>query len=215
MKKMIYTLILSFSLLIGSLPINVFASTEKVVTFEQYKKEMQELHSKHGVKLEIKNLGTKNFFTRTELDADLETAKTNLLKNDLYSNDDIEIIIPQDNGTISPTSAMPISYTNTEVVKVNGKYGFAHFKITLKATVDAQYDTFISVNSYSMSEYGAAINFVDWKPGTKSYSIKNNKKECHLTFTGTIITDYLNPTTNIYVEQENEKTVNVVFKAAS
>lgn len=73
MKKMIYTLILSFSLLIGSLPINVFASTEKVVTFEQYKKEMQELHSKHGVKLEIKNLGTKNFFTRTELQENEKT----------------------------------------------------------------------------------------------------------------------------------------------
>ena len=91
--------------------------------------------------------------------------------------------------------------------------GSADFAITLTATADAQYDTFLNIKNYTCKQSGAYVNFKSWVVTSKSHKISNGNKNCTVTFVGDLTVEYTEPTTGLLVGYTSTHQIDCTFKA--
>ncbi len=226
--KKIVTGILILSMVFGSYTSTAFAANssiendkDEIISFEDYYSSMKALYANYGVTYEVLQNNNNVVFTKGLLDEQLATAKQNLEANKQVSNSTyINVVsmpgaLDNHNGDISVQSYMPYAYSHTSNVKVSSPsgMGYACFDLTLKATADAQYSTFISINSYTCSQSGSYLNYKNWDETSKSYSLSPDNKICEVSFIGRLTIEYTETKTGLLVGYTSNH--NITFNFAS
>lgn len=221
MKKII-TGILTLSILLSVFATNVFAATpqEKVISYNEYYTAMKTLYAQYGVKYEILKKNSDVVLTESLLEKQLNSAKQQLeIYAETSSNTTVINMTPQSNiassGDVSINSLMPYAYSYTQNYRINSPsgMGYACFNVTLKATADAQYSTFLSINSYTCKQAGSYMNFKSWTQTSKSYRLSQANQLCIMNFIGNLTVEYTEPNTGMLVGYTSRHNIMAMFAA--
>lgn len=221
MKKLLSG-IFTLALVLMCFPVSAFASeshsAEEVIPLEEYYASMKSLYAEYGVIYEILDFDEDYIFTREFLNEQLTNTREKLEAS--VSQTTVSVVT---NGTtsvdrvggIEPFALMPYDYSATQYVTLLSPSGMgsAQFAITLTATADAQYDTFLNIKNYTCKQNGAYVNFKSWTETSKSHKLSNGNKNCTVTFVGDLTIEYTEPTTGILAGYTSTHEFNCNFTA--
>lgn len=190
----------------------------EVISFQEYYDAMKTLFAEYGIRYEILSSDENFVYTRELLDTQLAETRAALEKT--ASNTSVSFAInevestEQNLGETSVQALMPYDYTETydEYIMSPSAVGGANFTMTLNATADAQYGTFLSVKSYSFKQNGRYLNFKSWTETSKGYTFSSDRTACTVTFSGELVVEYTEPTTGITGGYTSSHTVTHTFK---
>lgn len=208
MKKLI-SLLMSLALAF-SLSTTIFAaspsmnSTTGMISAEAFFQAIQEEYAKYHITFTAENYDPNATYPVTELNDVIENIRSQMATVDNYDEELGAFVTTFDDISASSAPA-PYSIMPTEqTFKLNGfangsVIGSAMIEVTVQATVDAQYNTFMSCNSITSRQYGSAINFESWTQTSTSYTISNDPGVSTLTAyaNGTLVTSYTDPVSGI------------------
>lgn len=206
MKKTL-SFILSIMFVLTMSPLCVHAAESEavgeVISFDEYYESMKALYSEYNIDYEILAVDEDLVFTRELLERQLMETREKLENS--ASSASVHIVASETGrqdkttGDNSTRALMPYAYQESCDVYIMSPstMGSAWFRMTLNATADAQYNTFLSINSYTFRQNGGYVNFKSWNEISKSHVLSSDRQKCTVTFVGDLVVEYTEPYTGI------------------
>lgn len=205
LKKMI--MLLTVFIFTFSMSTVVVGAEEKTnfVSITEFETIMNELYSKYDSKISVSDLNNIQYVSREYVENIYAIAATALEEKAAIQEKQVQLLHLSDieynneNGMVSPRVAS-VHYYDSDTFKVSGAtvpLATANYKVELSGTVNAQYNSFISLNYSGIYQNGYAVNYDGFDIISESTGYMNNNTAYMVGVTMDVYFSWTDPTTGL------------------
>lgn len=190
------------------------------ISIDEFEAMMNELYKKYDWEFEIVDNNGYEYVSK-EYAAAMYQKALNYFEEEQEDHFEVVSSTPaksDPSNTLSVNRVMPVSYYEEEYFLLSGSptiSGSASFRVACSGTVNAQYNTFMSLSYTGVRQIGAAVNYAGYEVISDTGRYQNNNTEYRVDFTVEVTFAYTQPQTGILLSETRDFTRNYTFKAAN
>lgn len=202
-----------FSIVFGMFALSSLAEDSSgYISLKTFEKSMNEMYEKYGSSFQVVNDNNVKYISKEYADNMYQKAELALQEKQLEN-----MIVQTDITNINPKRVMPVDYHKrsdfiVSGASIPGRAGFAH---ECRGTVNAQYNTFMSLTYSGVWQSGFAVNYESFTISGLNQHYGSNNTIYTVSFYIDVVFAYTEPNTGIRFSESVREFHSTPFKATS